>query len=78
MHRTQIYLDDEIYEFLESEKKKTRLSYSEIIRLNLKKNIQDQSRAMIARMEKAAGAWNESSNETPAEYMARIRSDRKL
>lgn len=77
MHRTQIYLDDEIYSFLEREKRKTHLSYSELIRLNIKQNIKNKFSTVLNRMEKAAGAW-EKSDLSPEEYVSKIRKDRIL
>ncbi len=77
MHRTQIYLDDAIYEYLEIEKKKTKLSFSEIIRINIKQNIQNSSQSIIDKMEKAAGAWT-NQTESPENYIRRIRKDRRL
>ena len=77
MHRTQIYLDDIIYKYLENEKKKTKLSFSEIIRNNIKQNIQNNSQAIIDKMEKAAGSWS-NTDETPENYVKRIRKDRKI
>jgi predicted CopG family antitoxin len=77
MHRTQIYLDDVIYEYLENEKKKTKLSFSEIIRNNIKQNMHHSLQTIIDKMEKAAGSW-EQSDETPENYVRRIRKDRKI
>ena len=74
MHRTQIYLDDEIYTFLEMEKRKLKLSFSEIIRLNIKKNIHDNYSVILKKMEKAAGSW--ANDESPEGYLAKIRKDR--
>jgi predicted CopG family antitoxin len=77
LRRTQIYLDDEIYEFLENEKKKTHLSYSEIIRYNIKQNIQNNSSNIIDKMEKAAGSWK-NKELSPEEFVRIAREDRAL
>jgi predicted CopG family antitoxin len=77
MHRTQIYLDDAIYEYLEIEKKKTKLSFSEIIRINIKQNIRNNSQTIMDKMEKAAGSWA-NETETPENYIRRIRKDRQI
>lgn len=77
MHRTQIYLDDEIYHFLEKEKKKTHQSYSEIIRRNIKKNIKNKYSVILNRMEKASGSWIDQ-DESPENYIANLRKDRVL
>jgi hypothetical protein len=76
MHRTQIYLDDIIYEYLEKEKRKTKLSFSEIIRNNIKQNIQNNYKSIIDKMEKAAGSW-ENTKESPEQYVRKLRKDRK-
>jgi predicted CopG family antitoxin len=75
MHRTQIYLDDIIYEYLEKEKRKTKLSFSEIIRNNIKQNIQNNYKSIIDKMEKAAGSW-ENTKESPEQYIRKLRKDR--
>ncbi|OGV20565.1 MAG: hypothetical protein A2X47_12725 [Lentisphaerae bacterium GWF2_38_69] len=77
MHRTQIYLDDEIYKFLEKEKRKSHLSYSEIIRLNIKSNIKNRYSAILNRMEKVSGVWDDES-QSPEEYVDNIRRDRRI
>ncbi|MEI6055667.1 MAG: ribbon-helix-helix protein, CopG family [Lentisphaerota bacterium] len=77
MHRTQIYLDDEIYHFLEKEKKRTHQSYSEIIRLNIKQNIKNKYSVILNRMEKASGSWK-NQDESPEEYVEKMRTDRSL
>lgn len=77
MYRTQIYLDDDIYKFLENEKKKTRLSYSEIIRNNIRQNIKQKQSLIIRRMEKAAGSWGDLSKE-PEDIVNELRKDRPL
>jgi predicted CopG family antitoxin len=77
MHRTQIYFDDEIYNYLETEKKNTHQSYSEIIRNNIKMNIKKKTTEMITRMENAVGSWK-NLDETPEKFVRNIRKDRKL
>jgi len=77
MHRTQIYLDDKIYTYLEMESKKTNRPLSEIIRANIKKNIENDVDSMIAKMNKAAGAWADNSI-SPDKYLRKIRKDRNL
>lgn len=77
MHRIQIYLDDEIYLYLQNEKHRTRLSFSEIIRNNIKNNIKQKHSHIIKRMEKAAGVW-EVNDTTPENYVSHIRKDTNL
>jgi len=77
MHRTQIYLDDDLYALLEGEKKRTKQSISEIIRSTLKQQLKKDRQSMIKTMEKAAGAWQETGK-SPEEYVRTIRKDRQL
>jgi len=77
MRRTQIYLDDAIYNYLENEKRKTKLSFSEIIRNNIKQNIQNNYQIIMDKMEKAAGSWS-IIDESPENYVKRLRKDRKI
>jgi 3-methyladenine DNA glycosylase Tag len=77
MHRTQIYFDDEIFNYLEKEKKKTHQTYSQIIRNNIKQNIRKQNSEMIAKMKDAVGSWKDFSR-TPGQYLRNIRKDRTL
>lgn len=77
MHRTQIYLDDEIVAYLDKEKQKTHLSYSEIIRKNLKENITWKNDSVLRKMEQAAGSWKGKSID-PVAYVNDIRKDREL
>jgi len=76
MHRTQIYLDDIIYNYLEEEKKRSKLSFSEIIRNNIKLNIKKKSEKIIDSLEQAIGGF--SDNISPEKYVNSIRKDRKL
>jgi negative regulator of replication initiation len=77
MHRTQIYFDDEIFSYLEKEKKSTHQSYSEIIRNNIKLNIRKKTKEMILKMENAVGSWKNKA-ETPEHYIRNIRKDRHI
>lgn len=77
MRRTQIYLDDEIVKYLEYEKKKTRLSYSEIIRNHIKKSFKKKTTLMLTNMEQAAGAWKDLKTK-PEEIISKLRKDRTI
>ncbi|OGC08599.1 hypothetical protein A2526_00370 [candidate division WOR-1 bacterium RIFOXYD2_FULL_36_8] len=77
MHRTQIYLDDRIFEFLEKERKKTHTPLSEIIRNSIKKNIKDNVDSIISKMNKVSGAWEKISI-SPNKYLRKMREDRLL
>lgn len=76
MRRTQIYLDEEIHAYLESEKRRTGQSFSEIIRNDIKSGIQSRAGAILRRMEKASGCWK-TIDITPEEQVRQLRQDRK-
>lgn len=77
MHRTQIYLDDEIFRFLNSESKSTRLPFSEIIRMSIRQKIKNDVETMILKMERATGSWADESI-TPEKYIRNLRMDRSV
>jgi predicted CopG family antitoxin len=77
MHRTQIYLDDNIYDYLEKEKARTRLAFSEIIRNNIRSNMGKSSSAILEKMHKAIGSLKKSEL-SPEETVRRLRKDRTV
>lgn len=77
MKRTQIYLDDEIYRYLTQEKKRTQLSFSEIIRNTCKQNMRKDTSDIVSKMERAAGSWKDSDL-SPETYVRTIRKDRPV
>jgi metal-responsive CopG/Arc/MetJ family transcriptional regulator len=77
MHRTQIYLDDDLYVSLEKESARRSLSISELIRVAVRKDLAADETTFMARMKKAVGAWKDVS-ETPDAYVRRMRKDRTV
>jgi len=77
MHRTQIYLDDDVFEYLKRESEKSRLSFSEFIRKNIRSNMKSGVREIIAKMEKAAGSWTDQKAD-PNAYIRKLRKKRTL
>lgn len=75
MKRTQIYLDDEIYEFLENESKNKHKSMSEIIRETIKEKIQYKNKNLIKNLNMAFGIWEDRNIEIN-KYIENIRKDR--
>lgn len=65
MHRTQIYFDDTIYHYLEEEKKRSKLSFSEIIRNNIKSNISKKPSKIRPNLAMAICGVDRSSASTP-------------
>lgn len=76
MHRTQIYLDDTIYHYLKEEKKRSKLSYSEIIRNNIKLNIKKKNDRIINSLERVIGSF--PKGDTPEKYVNTMRKDRTI
>lgn len=77
MNRTQIYLDEEIQDYLQKTGKDTRRSSSEIIRESIRNEMQNQYTLLVSRMEKAAGAW-EINDREPVDYIEDLRRDSPL
>jgi len=75
MHRTQIYLDNDLYDYLKLEREKTHLTISEIIRRSVKLNVKNHYQTIIAKMENAAGSWP-NQKESPTQYISRLRRGR--
>ncbi len=55
MVRKQIYLDEEIIEYLENESKLEHKSVSDLIRQNIRKNMESGADGLIRVMKKVAG-----------------------
>lgn len=76
MRRTQIYLDEEIYERLKAESRIRKVSMSEIIRENLRHmRISDVTRMKRA-LKETAGIWRDREFDVE-EYVRDVRKDRK-
>ena len=59
MRRTQIYLDDEIYEILKKESLMAGKSASQIIRESLKKNLLNKRNKISDAIDDSKGAWKD-------------------
>ncbi|RMG60639.1 MAG: ribbon-helix-helix protein, CopG family [Deltaproteobacteria bacterium] len=76
VRRTQIYLDEEIYERLKAESRIRKVSMSEIIRENLRHmRISDVTRMKRA-LKETAGIWRDREVDVE-EYVRDVRKDRK-
>jgi hypothetical protein len=75
--RTQIYLDEEIQDYLRITGREKQSSYSEIIRESIRHDMENQYGLLVSRMEKAAGAW-EINDQAPEDYVDDLRRDRPL
>ena len=77
MKRTQIYLDEEIFEFLASESKNKHKTMSEIIRESIKDKIHNKNKNLLKYLNKVAGIWK--NNDFNVEnYIKNIRKDRLI
>lgn len=77
MHRTQIYLEDEVFQYLENESKIQNLTISELIRRNLRTEISQKQERMQSASEKVFGIWSDR-NIDPEEFIRDLRKDRTL
>jgi predicted CopG family antitoxin len=77
MKRTQIYLDDDIFEYLENESKIEHKSISEIIRESIRAKINFHVKDLVGKMNKIYGLWKDRDIE-PDQYIRELRKDRKL
>ena len=58
MKRTQIYIDDEMFSFLEKESKLKNKSISELIRESIRGNYIYNSNVMVKRLHDVFGQWS--------------------
>ena len=77
MKRTQIYLDEEIYNFLKEESKKTGKSISELIRDKLKKEINQSKEKLINNIKETAGIWSYKT-ENVENFVREIRRGKRI
>jgi predicted CopG family antitoxin len=77
MKRTQIYIDDDIFSFLEKESKTIHKSISEIIRQSIKDKYQYQSKVLLKRLNSIYGIWKNKNFDTD-QYINNIRKDRTI
>ncbi len=77
MKRTQIYIDEDTFRFLEYEHKIKKKTISEIIRENIKKEILSKSNKIIKKMNMVYGIWKNRKIDVD-EYIKNLRKDRKL
>ncbi|HNZ27815.1 MAG TPA: CopG family transcriptional regulator [Spirochaetota bacterium] len=75
MKRTQIYLDEEMFDYLETESKLHSKSISELIRESIKEKIQGRNRNLLKNMKKVFGIWKNHKFDVD-EYISDLRKDR--
>ncbi len=77
MKRTQIYLDEEIYQYLKEESKKTGKSISELIREKLKKEINQNKENLLKAIKEVAGIWSYQTEDVK-DYIKSMRKGKRL
>ena len=77
MKRTQIYLDDEIVQYLEHESNIEQKSISEIIRESVRAKIESRKKDLIAKMNNIFNKWKDKKI-NPEIYLRKLRKNRTL
>jgi len=77
MKRTQIYIEDNIFSFLEKESKIVHRSISEIIRESIKEKYQHKHNVLLKRLNSVYGIWK-NKNMDVDKYIKNLRKDRTL
>ena len=78
MRRTQIYLDDEIYEILKKESLILGKSASQIIRENLKKNLVNKSNKISDAIDNSKGAWKDKPDFKINDFIRKLRKGNRI
>ena len=78
MRRTQIYLDDEIYEILKKESLILGKSTSQIIRENLKKNLVNKSDKISNAIDGSKGAWKDKPDFKINYFIRKLRKGNRI
>jgi len=77
MKRTQIYIDEKIYSYLEKESKARGATISGIIRESIKEKMNRKTQRIIKSLEEAFGVWKDRDFDV-GRYIRTSRRDRKL
>ena len=77
MKRTQIYLDEETFEYLKKESRLRGVSISEIIRESIRDKRDQNIEKILSALDKVAGVWKNRKFDTE-KYIKGLRRDRTL
>ena len=77
MRRTQIYLDEEIYNYLKSESQRTGKTISELIREKIRKEINQNKDNLLKAIHSVSGIWKEKS-ENPESFIRNLRKGNRI
>jgi len=79
MKRTQIYLEDGIYNILKTISKTRRTTISELVRKAIRIVYEDQKQNKIKKFDNACGIWAGRKDFTdPSKYLRSLRKGRRL
>jgi predicted nucleic acid-binding protein len=77
MKRTQIYIDETTFDFLEKESRIGHKTISEIIRESIRIRMVNKQNEIIKKMEAIFGRWGDKEIDVNS-YIRKLRKDRKL
>lgn len=77
MIKTEIYLDEDIYHYLQEQSEISHLSISDIIKQSIKKEWETNVDKILAATEKVYGIWEDRTFDVD-EYVRNMRKDREL
>lgn len=77
MRRTQIYLDEVLYDYLKEESKTKKKTISDIIRENIRSTMPTNTENILKNASNAYGIWKDKEADVDAHVRA-IRKDRKV
>ncbi|MBI5196634.1 MAG: ribbon-helix-helix protein, CopG family [Nitrospirae bacterium] len=77
MKRTQIYIDENTYGYLEKESRAKGATISEIIRESIKEKMNRKVQRIIKTLEDVSGVWKDRDFDVDG-YIRVLRKDRKL
>jgi negative regulator of replication initiation len=78
MHRTQIYLQDDLYERLKTRSRNVGVSISELIRCSLEKDIQQDPVADAKAFFERLSPLESFANTEPEAYVRKLRNTSRL
>lgn len=78
MHRTQIYLQNDLYERLKTRSRNVGVSVSELIRRSLEKDIQQNPVADAKAFFERLKPLESFANTEPASYVRKLRNNSRL
>ncbi|HWR59625.1 MAG TPA: ribbon-helix-helix protein, CopG family [Thermodesulfovibrionales bacterium] len=76
MKRTQIYLDEDTYEFLRKESEMKRLSISEVIRAGIRDKMNRKVQKILKATGRVSGIWGDRALDVER-HIRTLRKDRK-